>query len=186
MSDQAHLLQLSPPSLAVMPSYIDALREGFTLGDAGPIYGLEIDSIAHNPMRHLDYLTGPKPLTAVLPDGSIVPRTPETLLWFVEGDQFIGAACLRHTLTKNLERWGGHVDLGIRPDRRGKGYGRTLLRHLRHYAREKVPLEKLLMTCEENNLGGKRVIEANEGVVFSKSIHPYKPGERILAYWVPT
>lgn len=178
--------RLDLPSMAYMPGYIEALKEGFVLGEGPPMYGLEIESIEQNPLRHLDYLLGPKSLTVVLPDGTTAPRTTETLLWLVDGDKFIGGVCLRHTLTKNLERWGGNLDLAIQPNCRGKGYGRSILRMARAFARTNLQLDKLLVTCEEGNIGGKRVIEANDGEVTSRGEHPYKKGVKILRYWIYT
>jgi predicted acetyltransferase len=175
---------LDVPSLAFMPAYVAALKEGFVLGEGPPMYGLEIESIEHNPLRHLDYLLGPKSLTVVLPDGTTAPRTTETLLWLVDGENFIGGVCLRHSLTKNLERWGGNIDFAIQPNFRGKGYGRSILRFARNFAKNNLEMEKLLVTCEEANLGARRVIEANDGEVTSRGEHPYKKGVKILRYWV--
>ena len=52
---------------------------------------------------------------------------PNTTFWLVEGDDIVGCSHLRHRLNDALRTAGGHIGLGIRPSRRGLGYGTQLL-----------------------------------------------------------
>ena len=45
-----------------------------------------------------------------LPNGWV----PATCLWFVDEQEFLGEISIRHELTENLEKLGGHVGYGVR------------------------------------------------------------------------
>jgi len=50
-------------------------------------------------------------------------------------------------------------------------------------ARE-LGLRRALITCDEDNLGSRKVIEANGGVPAGTVPHPGRPGIRKLQFWV--
>lgn len=56
-----------------------------------------------------------------------VEPVPETIVWLVKDDKYIGTVNIRHRLNWHLEKWGGHVHFNIRPSMRGKGYGKKIL-----------------------------------------------------------
>ena len=56
-----------------------------------------------------------------------VEPVPETILWFVKDHDYIGLFRIRHRLNWHLEKWGGHLNILIRPSMRGKGFGKKLL-----------------------------------------------------------
>jgi predicted acetyltransferase len=58
-----------------------------------------------------------------LPEGFV----PSTTLWLVDNDKLVGVTNMRHTLSKELEHYGGHIGLGIRPSCRGLGLGKDLM-----------------------------------------------------------
>lgn len=185
-----HLVAFPPmldvPSPVYMPSYVEALKEGFVRGDELPMTAEEIEPIEENPAAYLDKQLGPQPPMVTLPDGTQVPRVPETKLWLVEGSTFIGAVHIRHQLNEQLENFGGHIGYGIRPSQRGRGYGNLILKLALKYCKDNLGLEKALLTCDEANLGSKRVIEDNGGELIDRRPHPFKKGALSLRYWVPT
>ena len=56
-----------------------------------------------------------------------VEPVPETVVWLVKDNEYIGTVDIRHRLNWHLEKWGGHVHFVIRPTMRGKGYGKKIL-----------------------------------------------------------
>lgn len=113
-----------------------------------------------------------------LPDGYV----PATEYWLVDGDRFIGAVNIRHSLTEHLLNEGGHIGYDIRPSERGKGYGKEILRLALPKAKE-LGIESVLVTCDENNSASKKIIEANGGVF--ENTHPSSEGAGVkLRYWI--
>lgn len=49
-------------------------------------------------------------------------RVPGSLYFIVNKNKIIGAINIRHKLNKELEKLGGHIGYGIRPNERKKGY----------------------------------------------------------------
>ena len=89
--------------------------------------------------------------------------------------RILGAIQIRHVIRSDsvdLSEVGGHIGYGIRPSERGHGYGNEILRlaiieALRlSLAGQLVTddLGRILITCDEDNVASRKVIEANEGV----------------------
>lgn len=91
-----------------------------------------------------------------------------TYLWLVEGNEFIGEVSIRHELTEELLRFGGNIGYGVRPSKWKQGIGTKMLSMALLYARNVLGLEKVLITCDDNNTGSARVIEKNGGVLWDK------------------
>jgi predicted acetyltransferase len=106
---------------------------------------------------------------------------PQTTFWVVDGKAWIGRVSIRHWLDDRLLRIGGHIGYEIRPSKRRQGYGREALRLALPEAR-KLGIERALVTCDDTNIGSRRIIEANGGV-FEDS-QPYENGVK-LRFWVP-
>ncbi|RJQ24751.1 GNAT family N-acetyltransferase [Candidatus Parcubacteria bacterium] len=113
-----------------------------------------------------------------LPEGFV----PETIYWLMDNDDYVGRVVIRHKMTEILLREGGHIGYAIRPSKRKKGYGKNILKLALEEAK-KLGLKKVLLTCNENNIGSKKIIESNGGVfqdrVFLSAEKPYK-----LRYWI--
>jgi predicted acetyltransferase len=82
--------------------------------------------------------------------------------WLVDDLEFIGRVALRHELHERLRLHGGHIGYEIRPSQQRKGYGTLILKLVLEKAQE-IKLERVLITCDVENLGSRRVIEANGG-----------------------
>ena len=91
-------------------------------------------------------------------------KVPDTILWLVKGNHFIGRLSIRHRLNAKLEKHGGHIGYELRPSERGKGYGTLILRLGLDWAR-KLGLKRVLLTTDVTNERSIRVIKANGGVL---------------------
>ena len=89
---------------------------------------------------------------------------PQTTFWlFVEGVP-IGYGKIRHYLTDKLKEDGGHVGYAIKPNQRGKGYGKILLNLLLVEAK-KMGIESVLVTVRNGNMPSIQVALANSGAI---------------------
>ena len=152
-----NMAELVKPSVAYQKSFVEAVRE--FQAEGRPVYmdldgnGLEKDFKAYVADLRRRETTPPQP-----------GWVPDTILWLVEGDQFIGRISLRHGLTGDLHRFGGHIGYEIRPSQRRKGYGTTMLRLALPVTRE-LGIIRPLVTCDTTNIGSRKIIEANGGVL---------------------
>ena len=94
-----------------------------------------------------------------LPKGFIA----HTEYWLVDNGEYIGGLDIRHTLTEHLRNIGGHIGYTIRPSKRKQGYGKLILKLGLEKAKE-MRIEKVLLTCDVDNIGSRKIIEGNGGV----------------------
>ncbi|CAN5189018.1 hypothetical protein BH09ACT12_BH09ACT12_01660 [soil metagenome] len=113
-----------------------------------------------------------------------VPRPPDKVLsdyfWITDADpdddpddpddpdggpaEVVGFIATRHDLNHFLLEGGGHLGYSVRPSRRREGHaGRALRLALAHLAR--IGLARALITCDEDNVGSRRTIEAAGGAL---------------------
>ena len=82
--------------------------------------------------------------------------------WLMDGDEWIGKLTLRTTINEQYLHAGGHIGYEIRPSQRRRGYGTLLVRMGLEKARERG-LKRVLLTCDETNIGSRRVSERTGG-----------------------
>jgi predicted acetyltransferase len=83
--------------------------------------------------------------------------------WVTADDEVIGFLALRHRLNAWLFEEGGHIGYSIRPSRRRQGHATAALALGVRRAAE-LGLDRVLVTCDEDNLPSARTIEGNGGV----------------------
>ncbi len=103
---------------------------------------------------------------------------PGTSLWWADGDEYLGRLTIRHRLTPSLLELGGHIGYDIRPSAGRRGHATAMLAAALPVARG-MGLDPVLITCDEDNVGSRKVIEANGGV-----LEDARRGK--LRFWVPT
>ena len=91
-------------------------------------------------------------------------RVHATYWWIVERDTYLGAISLRHTLNDFLLHTGGHIGYGVRPTARRRGLATWALGAVLPEARS-LGLIRVLVTCDDNNVGSARPNENNGGVL---------------------
>ena len=101
-----------------------------------------------------------------------------------ENNHVYGFSQLRHSLKGNLVNIGGNIGYVIRPSERKKGYATIQLQLLLDKAYE-LGLDKVLVTCRDNNIGSRKTIEKCFGEQ-DTSVPSRYPGIMELRYWVKT
>ncbi|MFG2368283.1 GNAT family N-acetyltransferase [Streptomyces mirabilis] len=91
-------------------------------------------------------------------------RVHATHWWIVEGDSYLGAVDLRHYLNALLLDIGGHIGYSIRPSFRRRGLATWALGAVLPEARA-LGLDRVLVTCDDDNVASARSIERNGGVL---------------------
>ncbi|MWV42815.1 GNAT family N-acetyltransferase [Paenibacillus sp. HJL G12] len=113
-----------------------------------------------------------------LPEGWV----PDSTFWLVSADQkVIGAVNIRHELNDFLMNEGGHIGYGIRPSERRKGYATQLLA-LSLAEAKTLGIDKVLVVCDEINVGSERTIINNGGVPDQDYVE--ENGNVIKRYWI--
>ncbi len=137
----------------------------------------DCQSISENFERFLYHLKAQQDRTKLSPD-----VVPQSHFWLIDDDEFIGILSLRRELNATFMRIGGHIGYQVRPSKRQQGYGKELLRLGLQKAKE-LGFSRVLLTCDENNIGSKKVIESNHGR-FEDAIVVEGSQIKKLRYWI--
>ncbi len=113
---------------------------------------------------------------------------PHTTLWLVcpAVPLIFGSVHLRHRLTEALEKEGGHIGYTITPSQRRKGLGTLQLALALDEVRrrhESLGLDRVLITCNTENIGSAKIIQKNGGVFESEVISDFS-GKPVSRYWI--
>lgn len=109
-------------------------------------------------------------------------RVPSSNFWLIDDNEYIGRLSVRHALNDQLLKVGGHIGYEIRPSKRRLGYGNEILQLGLQKARE-LGLRRVLVTCDEDNTGSKKIIE-NNGGQFENAIEVDESSVKKLRYWI--
>ncbi|MDD3127304.1 MAG: GNAT family N-acetyltransferase [Candidatus Izemoplasmatales bacterium] len=94
--------------------------------------------------------------------------------------RILGAIDIRFDLNEYLYNYGGNIGYGIRPSERRKGYATKMLALALDVCRQSG-LKKVLVTCDEDNIGSRRTIEKNGGVLENIVVCE---GENVMRFWI--
>lgn len=110
-------------------------------------------------------------------------HVPDSTFFCLDLDRqiFVGAVNIRHYLNESLLLGGGHIGAGIRPSERRKGYATAMIK-LALEECKKLGIEKVLMTCDKDNIGSAKSIMKNGGVLENTFIN--QKGIEIERYWI--
>lgn len=165
-------------------SFLSAVGEILDAGESERLTGL---TVFGEETHTVEELAGPAAFAAFAqrlldlalqetprPEGKV----PETLLWWVDGDEYLGRLSIRHQLTETLRELGGHIGYVVRPSARRQGHASAMLAASLPIARG-LGIDPALVTCDADNAGSRRVIESGGGVFEDQR-------EDKLRFWVPT
>ena len=120
-------------------------------------------------------------------------RRPETVpeglvqatqfIFVRESDQkLVGMLQVRHYFNDYLEKYAGHIGYSVRPSERRKGYAKRMLREGLDFCRT-IGLQRVLITCIDDNEASRRTILSNGGVYESTVLEPEK-NRKLQRYWI--
>ena len=113
-----------------------------------------------------------------LPDGFVEHAE---LVAVADGD-IVGRTSVRFVINDFLRTIGGHIGYAVRPRFRRRGHATEILRQSLDVARAH-DISPVLVTCDVDNVGSRRVIEANGGVL--EGIFDAEPGlPQKRRYWI--
>ncbi|PNS43935.1 GNAT family N-acetyltransferase [Gardnerella vaginalis] len=108
-----------------------------------------------------------------------------TTFWLIDNEKFIGEINIRHELNSFLINYGGHIGYEVRQSECMKGYGTKMLSMALTYCKETLNLHKILITCDDDNIGSIRVIENNGGILENKVKNSLPRGNvTTRRYWI--
>ena len=85
-----------------------------------------------------------------------------------EDDNILGMLNIRYSLSSDKAEKYGHIGYGVRPTKRKKGYATYMLKEALIKCREKKMTE-VILGCYEDNIGSKKTILNNNGVLYKKA-----------------
>ena len=183
---------LVPPSVLYRDSFLEGAAEFLAEGRFDSTYarslGYDRDSLADQFPQFV------RDLKALADATRSRVRYPDRVLWLVHDGEYIGQTSIRPELcTPYLLTYGGHIGYSIRPSRRCRGYGKAILALTLEVSRE-IGLRRVLVTCDSDNIGSRKIIEHNGGQFESAMTMPSqtfraegrKPAQLIekLRYWI--
>ncbi|MDO4813453.1 MAG: GNAT family N-acetyltransferase [Gemella sp.] len=83
---------------------------------------------------------------------------PATTFLLTDDSNLAGITNVRHELNDYLLNYSGHIGYSVRSDYRRKGYAKLMLRMALKYCFNELRLEKVLVTCNSQNLASEKVI----------------------------
>ena len=98
----------------------------------------------------------------------------------LDNDKIVGIINARHELNDYLLNFGGHIGYSVRKSERRKGYGKKMLNYISEFLFS-LGLEKILITCDKNNIASKRTIESCGGILENDVI---EESRITLRYWI--
>ncbi|MCR6032908.1 GNAT family N-acetyltransferase [Nocardioides sp. zg-579] len=113
-----------------------------------------------------------------LPEG----RVPAAFLVAEVDGEIVGRLSVRFALNDWLAAYGGHVGYGVRPAHRRRGYATEILRQSLVLARA-GGVDRVLVTCDDDNLASAATIERCGGVLEDVREQPGEPVAK-RRYWI--
>jgi predicted acetyltransferase len=175
------MTRLHLPDVALCESWQEAMLE---FGDEqvhGSGYwhrpaGEQRDFTVEGCKKFVDQLMSYADHDQVLPEGMVHCD----YYWITDGEpeEVVGFLAFRHELNAFLLEEGGHIGYGIRPSRRRQGHATRALRLAVQRAGE-FGLDRVLVTCDDDNLASAATIVANGGVLEDVR-------NRKQRYWIET
>lgn len=109
-------------------------------------------------------------------------RVPATFLAASVGEVLVGRISIRYELNDYLAAYGGQIGYAVVAEHRRRGHATAMLSQGLIVARS-LGVDRVLVTCDDDNTGSARIIEKNGGVLDSVLD---RPGSAVpkRRYWI--
>lgn len=155
---------LIKPSTEYLTSYIEFAEQ---LEEEGKKERFSLDEAKKDPSA---YIKNMKILETESCKAIAPYLVPTTILWLIQesNDEVIGRLSIRHSLGNEfLKNFGGHIGYAVKPIHRKRGIGGFLLGEGLKFA-EELGIGEVLITCDEDNIPSKKIIEKGGGRYIDK------------------
>lgn len=163
------MIKLITPNIKYLKEFIEAEKE-FAREEGKK--NSEIKKLKDSPREYFKNVYGNKKLKK--------GYVPGASYWLMNGNKYLGEVRIRPKLNKKLMKEGGNIGYGIRPSKRKMGYGTKIL-ELGLRKIQRFGAKKVLVTCDDDNVGSYKIIEANGGVLKNKVVNK---GKKIRRYYI--
>lgn len=181
LAQLARSVSLERPSVELFDSWARAVAE---FGE-GHINGSGLVAPVTPDRATLDLLIEKAKLLAdtsvELPDDAV----HNDLFWLVDNGEVVGFLSVRHRLNDWLRAVGGHVGYSVRATMRRQGYATAALALAVRRARE-IGVDRVMVTCNDDNVGSYRTIERVGGVLQDVSDQSELGYPALRRYWIDT
>lgn len=177
-------IALAAPSIDLYDSWASAVTEfgGVHIDGAGLAAGIDptpLECAAF--IEKAELYARPD---AELPDGHVGCD----YFWIVDeeapaGERVVGFIAFRHELNDWLRRVGGHIGYSVRPSRRQEGIVTRALQLVLDRARA-AGLDRVMLTCDDDNPGSYRTIERAGGELHDTVDAADAGHPRLRQYWI--
>lgn len=168
------MIELVRPTLQIKEIYMDFINEWELSGE-------KIIPFSAN-LQNMDFLKW-LDRTYQIENKETCPSelVPAHTYFLVEDNKkILGAVNIRHTLNEYLFIFGGHIGYGVRPSERKKGYANRML-SLALIEAGKLGIDKVLVTCDKDNIGSAKTIQKNGGILENEI---KEEGKLVQRYWI--
>lgn len=110
-------------------------------------------------------------------------RVHNDLYWIVDEGEVVGFLSFRHALNDYLREVGGHIGYAVRESRRRRGYATAALLLGLDRARE-IGLDRVLVSCDDDNEASARTIEKAGGVLQDVRDQSERGYPLVRRYWI--
>ncbi len=108
-------------------------------------------------------------------------RVPASFLAAEADGALVGRVSIRYELNDFLAAYAGHIGYAVRPPYRRRGFATEILRQALVIARAHG-VDRVLVTCDEDNLGSAKAIERQGAVLEDTRVDPNGITKR--RYWI--
>lgn len=170
-------MKLIEPTIEFDKQIREYRKEFFDCGD--PLEGATRLKQFDDPQDWIAFLKKLKD-PSTIPEGRV--QLTQYMLLREEDQKIVGMINIRHYLNAYLERYGGHIGASIAPSERNKGYATQMLKMALSKCRG-IGIDKVLVTCNSDNEGSRRLILKNGGI-YESVVYDTDEGVYVERYWI--